>query len=132
MLRKEFAAVLVHARGAVGIIVIGINFILNPVGAATGYGIPIHDPRRLSLHVDQGHSRHLFGFGSPVVPLERRPAHNRNNSTHFQFSSRSAMGWSFCDIWALRPLSYSLGHNALHDDRCAFLFRKQKTMEGLS
>ena len=28
----------------VGIIVIGINFILNPVGASTAYGIPIHDP----------------------------------------------------------------------------------------
>src|ERR1700749_2361483 len=26
------------------IIAIGINFILNPVGASTGYGIPIHDP----------------------------------------------------------------------------------------
>jgi len=26
------------------IIGIGINFILNPVGASTGYGIPIHDP----------------------------------------------------------------------------------------
>jgi hypothetical protein len=28
----------------VGIIAIGINFILNPVGASTGFGIPIHDP----------------------------------------------------------------------------------------
>src|SRR5215831_8022965 len=28
----------------VGIIGIGINFILNPVGASTAYGIPIHDP----------------------------------------------------------------------------------------
>jgi hypothetical protein len=27
----------------VAIIGIGINFILNPVGASTGYGIPIHD-----------------------------------------------------------------------------------------
>src|SRR6266436_267983 len=27
-----------------GIIALGINFILNPVGASTGYGIPIHDP----------------------------------------------------------------------------------------
>jgi hypothetical protein len=27
-----------------GIIVIGINFILNPVGASTAFGIPIHDP----------------------------------------------------------------------------------------
>src|ERR1700683_5161118 len=26
------------------IIAIGINFILNPVGASMGYGIPIHDP----------------------------------------------------------------------------------------
>lgn len=28
----------------IGIIGIGINFILNPVGASSGYGIPIHDP----------------------------------------------------------------------------------------
>ena len=28
----------------VAIIGIGTNFILNPVGASTGYGIPIHDP----------------------------------------------------------------------------------------
>jgi hypothetical protein len=28
----------------IGIIAIGINFILNPVGASTAYGIPIHDP----------------------------------------------------------------------------------------
>jgi len=27
-----------------GIIAIGINFILNPVGASNAYGIPIHDP----------------------------------------------------------------------------------------
>jgi hypothetical protein len=26
------------------IIAIGVNFILNPVGASTGFGIPIHDP----------------------------------------------------------------------------------------
>ena len=28
----------------VGIIAIGINFIINPVGASTAYGIPVHDP----------------------------------------------------------------------------------------
>ena len=27
-----------------GIIGVGINFILNPVGAAAAYGVPIHDP----------------------------------------------------------------------------------------
>ncbi len=28
----------------VAIIGLGVNFILNPVGASTAYGIPIHDP----------------------------------------------------------------------------------------
>jgi hypothetical protein len=28
----------------VRIIVLGINFLLNPVGASTGFGVPIHDP----------------------------------------------------------------------------------------
>jgi hypothetical protein len=28
----------------VAIIAIGINFILNPVGASAGFSIPIHDP----------------------------------------------------------------------------------------
>jgi len=28
----------------IAIIVIGVNFILNPVGASTAYGVPIHDP----------------------------------------------------------------------------------------
>ncbi len=27
-----------------GIIGLGINFIFNPIGASSGYGIPIHDP----------------------------------------------------------------------------------------
>ena len=31
----------------VAIIAIGINFILNPVGASAGFGIPIHDPAAL-------------------------------------------------------------------------------------
>jgi len=33
----------------VGIIGLGINFILNPVGASTGFGIPIHDPASFSF-----------------------------------------------------------------------------------
>ena len=32
----------------VAIIGLGINFILNPVGASTAYGIPIRDPFKLS------------------------------------------------------------------------------------
>jgi len=36
-----FWCVLVVPAAIIGL---GINFILNPVGASTGYGIPIHDP----------------------------------------------------------------------------------------
>src|SRR5438132_5298940 len=41
------------------LIALGINFILNPVGASTGYGIPIHDPAAFPFIVDHGHSGHL-------------------------------------------------------------------------
>ena len=44
MLRRNsllfWCAVVVPAA----IIAIGVNFILNPVGASSGFGIPIHDP----------------------------------------------------------------------------------------
>src|SRR5499427_8414716 len=38
----------------VGIIVIGINFILNPVGASTAFGIPIHDPAAFPFMLVKG------------------------------------------------------------------------------
>lgn len=44
ILRKDsllFWCTLVIPAGIIGL---GINFILNPVGASTGYGIPMHDP----------------------------------------------------------------------------------------
>ena len=28
----------------IAIMAIGINFVFNPIGASTGYGVPIHDP----------------------------------------------------------------------------------------
>jgi hypothetical protein len=37
----ELTAVLVRS---LGVIPVGINFLLNPVGASTAFGIPIHDP----------------------------------------------------------------------------------------
>jgi len=38
----------------VAIIGIGINFILNPVGASTAYGIPIHDPAAFPFMLVKG------------------------------------------------------------------------------
>jgi len=43
-LRKNTALFWFTLAIPIGIIGIGINFIFNPVGASTGYGIPIHDP----------------------------------------------------------------------------------------
>lgn len=42
-LRKNTALFWFTLAIPIGIIGIGINFILNPVGASTAYGIPIHD-----------------------------------------------------------------------------------------
>ena len=43
-LRKNTALFWFTLAIPIGIIGIGINFIFNPVGASTGYGIPITDP----------------------------------------------------------------------------------------
>ena len=43
-LRKNSALFWFTLAIPIGIIAIGINFILNPVGASAGYGVPIHDP----------------------------------------------------------------------------------------
>jgi hypothetical protein len=66
------------------IIAIGINFILNPVGASTAFGIPIHDPAAFPFMWTKG-ARHLFGSGNPGVSLEGRPTHNRNTFRHCDF-----------------------------------------------
>ena len=92
----------------VAIIVIGINFILNPVGASTGYGIPIHDPAAFPFMWIKG-IRDIFS-GLVVLPSSggetgAQPQH----SSLFQFSSRSAMDLSFCDILALRRPSIFTG-----------------------
>src|SRR5258706_15548657 len=78
----------------VGIIVIGINFILNPVGASTGYGIPIHDPAAFPFMWIKG-IRDIFS-GLVVLPSSGgETGAQPQYSSQFQFSSHSAMGWSF-------------------------------------
>jgi hypothetical protein len=51
----------------VAIIGIGIDFILNPVGASTGYGIPIHDPAAFPFMWIKG-IRDIFA-GLVVLPF---------------------------------------------------------------
>lgn len=50
-----------------GIIGIGINFILNPVGASSGYGIPIHDPNSFPFMWIKG-IRDIFS-GLVILPF---------------------------------------------------------------
>ena len=52
------------------IIGIGINFILNPVGASTAYGIPIHDPAAFPFMWVKG-IRDIFS-GLAVLAFLRR------------------------------------------------------------
>jgi Domain of unknown function (DUF4267) len=51
----------------VGIIGIGIDFILNPIGASAGYGIPIHDPAAFPFMWIKG-VRDIFA-GLVVLPF---------------------------------------------------------------
>ncbi len=67
MLRKNsplfwFALVL-----PVAIIGLGINFLLNPVGASTGFGIPIHDPAAFPYMWTKG-IRDIFS-GLVILPF---------------------------------------------------------------
>ena len=54
----------------VAIIAVGINFILNPVGASTAYGIPIHDPAAFPFMWVKG-IRDIFS-GLAVLAFLRR------------------------------------------------------------
>ena len=91
-----------------GIIALGINFILNPVGASTGYGIPIHDPAAFPFMWIKG-IRDIFA-GLVALPFLWR-GDRRTTATLFTISIfvHSAMGWSFCDILALPHPSISTG-----------------------
>lgn len=51
----------------IGIIAIGINFILNPVGASAAYGVPIHDPAAFPFMWTKG-IRDIFS-GLAILPF---------------------------------------------------------------
>lgn len=66
-LRKNTALFWFTLAIPIGIIGIGINFILNPVGASTGYGIPIHDPNSFPFMWIKG-IRDIFS-GLVILPF---------------------------------------------------------------
>ncbi len=92
----------------VAIIGIGINFILNPVGASTGYGIPIHDPAAFPFMWVKG-IRDIFSGLVVLTFLWKGDRRTTAILLPLRFSSRSAMGWSFCAVSALRRPSTFTG-----------------------
>ncbi len=83
------------------IIAVGVNFILNPVGASTGYGIPIHDPAAFPLMWVKG-IRDIFS-GLVILPFLWR-GDRRTTATLFAI----AIFIPFCDgLVILRHLGFA-------------------------
>lgn len=83
------------------IIELGINFILNPVGASTGYGIPIHDPAAFPFMWIKG-IRDIFA-GLVILPFLLR-GDRRTTATLFAIS----IFVPFCDgLIILRHLGFA-------------------------
>src|SRR5215203_4147606 len=66
-LRKNSALFWFTLAIPIGIILIGINFILNPAGASSAYGIPIHDPNSFTFMWIKG-IRDIFS-GLVILPF---------------------------------------------------------------
>lgn len=78
----------------VAIIGIGINFILNQVGASTGFGIPIHDPAAFPFMWVKG-IRDIFSGLVVLTFLWREDRCTTAILYAMAISSLWAMGWSF-------------------------------------
>ena len=66
-LRKNTALFWFTLAVPIAIIGLGINFIFNPVGASTGYGIPVHDPNSFPFMWIKG-IRDIFS-GLVILPF---------------------------------------------------------------
>lgn len=83
------------------IIAVGVNFILNPVGASTGYGIPIDDPAAFPFMWVKG-IRDIFS-GLVILPFLWR-GDRRTTATFFAI----AIFIPFCDgLVILRHLGFA-------------------------
>ena len=74
------------------IVGLGINFILNPVGASTGYGIPIHDPAAFPFMWVKG-IRDIFAGVIVLVFLVKGDL--RTTATIYSFAVFIAIGDGF-------------------------------------
>src|SRR6267143_6703893 len=114
------------------IIAIGINFILNPVGASTGYGIPIHEPAAFPFMWFKG-IRDIFS-GLVVLPFLWN-GDRRKTATLYALSICVPFGDGLVILRHLGfapPIYIHWGTTLYMMIVAAFLFRKQTTMEALS
>jgi hypothetical protein len=116
----------------VAIIAIGINFILNPVGASAGYGIPIHDPAAFPFMWIKG-IRDIFS-GLAVLPFLLK-GDRRTTATLFAISIFIPFGDGLVILQHLGfapPIYIHWGTALYMTIIAAFLLGKQNTMAGLS
>jgi hypothetical protein len=114
------------------IIAIGINFILNPVGASAGFGIPIHDPAAFPFMWIKG-IRDIFS-GLVVLPFLWK-GDRRTTASLFAISIVVPFGDGLVILRHLgfaTPIYIHWGTALYMMIVAAFLFRTQSTMEGLS
>lgn len=116
----------------VGIIVIGINFILNPVGASTGYGIPVHDPAVFPFMWIKG-IRDIFA-GLVVLPF-LWSGDRRTTATLYAISIVVPFGDGLVILRHLGfapPIYIHWGTTLYMLIVAAFLFRRQNPTEAVS
>ena len=132
MLRKQSLLFWCTLVVPVAIIAIGINFILNPVGASAGFGIPIHDAAAFPFMRIKG-IRDIFS-GLVVLPFLLK-ADRRTTATLFAISIVVPFGDGLVILRHLgfAPPIYIHWGTALYMMIVAtFLLRKQNTLEEVS
>ena len=116
----------------VAIIAIGINFILNPVGASAAYGIPIHDAAAFPYMWIKG-IRDIFS-GLVVLPFLWK-GDRRTTATLLAIAIIVPLGDGLVILRCLGfapPIYMHWGAALYMMIVAAFLLRKQNTMAGLS
>jgi len=129
MLRKNSLLFWCTIVVPVAIIAIGINFILNPVGASAGFGIPIHDAAAFPFMWIKG-----IRDGLVVLPFLLK-ADRRTTATLFAISIVVPFGDGLVILRHLGfapPIYIHWGTALYMMIVAALLLRKQNTIEGVS
>ena len=109
----------------VAIIAIGINFILNPVGASTAYGIPIHDPAAFPFMWVKG-IRDIFS-GLVVLTFLFRGDRRTTAILFHHCNFHPGQRWARHSeaSWVCAAHLYSLGNCVYMSIVAAFLLRRK-------